>query len=75
MTEHSKQEDEMALITMEAVVSIINFSARKQILRTRLMKRMTDEKGWDTACISGIYSWGKCIVFFRACIRTASTSR
>ncbi|KAJ3016068.1 hypothetical protein HKX48_004246 [Thoreauomyces humboldtii] len=44
LTENSKQEDEMALISMEAIVSIVNFSARKQILRERLMKRMTDEK-------------------------------
>ncbi|KAJ3161365.1 hypothetical protein HDU86_007147 [Geranomyces michiganensis] len=39
----------MALISMEAVVSIVNFSARKQILRERLMKRMTDEKELATA--------------------------
>ncbi|KAI8589518.1 hypothetical protein BDZ88DRAFT_461954 [Geranomyces variabilis] len=49
LTENSKQEDEMALISMEAVVSIVNFSARKQILRERLMKRMTDEKELATA--------------------------
>ncbi|KND01565.1 uncharacterized protein SPPG_03365 [Spizellomyces punctatus DAOM BR117] len=49
MTERSKQEDEMALIAMEAVVSIVNFSTRKQILRSRLMKKMTDEKELSSA--------------------------
>ncbi|KAJ3300337.1 hypothetical protein HK104_001755 [Borealophlyctis nickersoniae] len=44
MTDSSKEQDEMSLIGMEAVVSIINFSIRKQILRSRLMNKMTDEK-------------------------------
>ena len=45
MTDALKDEDEMSLTSMEAVMSIITYSIRKQILRDRLINRMTDEKG------------------------------
>ncbi|KAJ3038616.1 hypothetical protein HDV00_000460 [Rhizophlyctis rosea] len=43
-TRSLREEDEMSLLGMEAVVAIINFSVRKQILRSRVMGRMSDEK-------------------------------
>ncbi|KAJ3097483.1 hypothetical protein HDU97_004850 [Phlyctochytrium planicorne] len=44
MTDHLKMDDEMKLIEMETVVSIINATVRKQILRNNLMAHMSDEK-------------------------------
>lgn len=45
MTKSLKDDDEMSLTSMEAIMSIVNLSARKQILRDRLINRITDEKG------------------------------
>ena len=47
MTKSLKDDDEMSLTSMEAIMSIVNLSARKQILRDRLINRITDEKGMD----------------------------
>jgi hypothetical protein len=44
MTKSLKDEDEMLIKSMEAIMAIITVSVRKQILRDRLIKRMTDEK-------------------------------
>jgi hypothetical protein len=44
MTKSLKDEDEMLIKSMEAIMAIVTVSVRKQILRDRLIKRMTDEK-------------------------------
>ncbi|XJO77036.1 hypothetical protein BDV3_001679 [Batrachochytrium dendrobatidis] len=44
MTEKSKQDDELALLGTEAAMGIINIGLRKQMLRTRLVSRVSDEK-------------------------------
>ena len=51
MTKSLKDDDEMSLTSMEAIMSIVNLSVRKQILRDRLINRITDEKG--AICIIG----------------------
>jgi hypothetical protein len=48
MTKSLKDEDEMLIKSMEAIMAIITISVRKQILRDRLIKRMTDEKELST---------------------------
>ncbi len=45
MTKALKDEDEMSITSLEAIMCIINAPARKHILRERLINRMNDEKG------------------------------
>ena len=47
MTLGLREDDEIAITTLEAVMSIIALGSRKQILRDRLLSRMTDEKGYS----------------------------
>lgn len=44
MAKSLKDEDEMLIKSMEAIMAIATVGVRKQILRDRLIKRMTDEK-------------------------------
>ena len=44
MTKSLKEEDEMLITSMEAIMAIVHVDGRKQLLRDRLINRMTDEK-------------------------------
>ena len=48
MTKELKDEDEMLITRMEAIMAIATVNVRKQITRDRLVKRMTDEKELST---------------------------
>ncbi|KAJ3204434.1 hypothetical protein HK099_001163 [Clydaea vesicula] len=49
LTSLSQKEDNMNLIGMEAIMAIVDRSSRNQILRTKLMARMSDEKELSTS--------------------------
>ncbi|KAJ3340438.1 hypothetical protein HDU93_007045 [Gonapodya sp. JEL0774] len=44
LTTAIKDEEELSILKMEALVGIINPTARRQLVRNRLLDRMTDEK-------------------------------
>ncbi|KAI8899147.1 hypothetical protein BC833DRAFT_587015 [Globomyces pollinis-pini] len=48
LTDNSKMEDEYSIIGVEAVMSIINITVRKQSLKKRLFSKMMDEKELNT---------------------------
>jgi hypothetical protein len=45
MTNALKDEDEMSIMSMEAIMTIICVQPRKTAIRERLLNRMSDEKG------------------------------
>ena len=45
MTSALQNEDEMTLIELESLMTIMTVQSRKQVLRDRLINRLTDEKG------------------------------
>ena len=46
MTSALQNEDEMTLVELETLMTIMTVQSRKQVLRDRLINRLTDEKGF-----------------------------
>ncbi|KAI8810374.1 hypothetical protein BJ742DRAFT_707848, partial [Cladochytrium replicatum] len=44
MIDGSKNDDETVLIAMEAVVAMVNVGLRKQVLRGRIVEKLSEEK-------------------------------